>query len=363
MGVKPSLPPKASFGDIKAARLYVAGDPDNKGYLWYSNVNTLFDWSSETCVLPAGLGYDTNGGGYVSSVDDDGNAFPIGGLVAHYGNIYLFGTSERPYLSVLSGDSPAEYSLSPIMQQTDAFHKTVKSLKNDVWFKGIDSVHHLAGVQEYGDVRTMSVGDPVKDKIKLLTTNKEKNIAGYNAADGQYCVTERGFSNCLVCNTTQPRQGGGRTFYPWVEYQLTSRKFSCFFTYKNVFAFGSDDGNIYAFDDSVYSDDGNNDIVGVLATGWMTLPFGSTWLRDVFFNIHSTAGFTLVFDLYINNDDSNRHRRYTYTYTAGQPPIFQKELNVLCDNFRCVLSVSGASAAVTVKGVSMTVGRKQMFKG
>jgi len=65
IAIKPGRPPRARFGLIQNSRLYLSGDPYNKGVIWYSNANQFFDWST------------ANGGGYIGVIDNNVVNFPV----------------------------------------------------------------------------------------------------------------------------------------------------------------------------------------------------------------------------------------------------------------------------------------------
>ena len=219
MGLRPGRPPKGAFGVVKLNRLFVAGDPDNPGVVWYSNL-TYLDWST------------TNGGGWIGVIDDDANNYAVGALAVQYGDLYVFGTEDQPFLSKLEGSSPDEYALPPLFQRVWATHKTTMSVVNDLWFSSSGGTDTLRGVQEYGDLRAFSESDPVMDKIQAYWDSNA--FAGYNPADGQYMLKLNGYRKVLVCHTKLPAQHEElqRVRYPWVEYQFTRERLTNTNNYK-----------------------------------------------------------------------------------------------------------------------------------
>lgn len=206
MAIKPGRPPKARFGLIDGSRVYVAGDPSNKGLMWYCNVNDCYDWST------------ANGGGYVGAIDDNVQNFPIGAIVAQYGDIYIFGQASQPYICRLTGDSPSDFSLPPLFQRVYSTHKTALQIINDIWFGSKAGVNALSGVQQYGDLRTFSESDAVNDRVVDHWTDDDA-FAGYNGATGQYFLKMTGYPRCLVIHTKAPvPDKRGRIRYPATEY-------------------------------------------------------------------------------------------------------------------------------------------------
>lgn len=208
MGLKPGRPPRARFGLIQNTRLFTAGDPYNKGMLWYSNVNTGFDWSTP------------NGGGWIGVIDNNVSNFPIGAIVSLYGNIYIFGQQSQPYLCVFSGDSVtlADYSIIPLLQGVYSTHRTAKYTGNDCWFCSQNGVNALSGVEQYGDLRIFPKSEAIKDKIADYWQDGE-SFSGYNEETGQYFLKLPNYARCLVVNTKFPvANGHGNIRYPWTSY-------------------------------------------------------------------------------------------------------------------------------------------------
>jgi len=205
VGVKPGRPPSARYGIVQDNRIFLAGDPYNKGVMWYSNLNTPFDWST------------TNGGGWIGVIDDNTTNYPTGGIVSFYGVIYIFGQQSQPYLCKLTGSSPTDYAISPIFQRVYSTHKTAINIVNDLWFGNESGVNALSGVEQYGDLRSSCESDPVDDRIKNYWTDDDA-FAGYYGATGQYFLKQKNYARCLVAHTKSPSLSQGRVRYPWTEY-------------------------------------------------------------------------------------------------------------------------------------------------
>lgn len=215
MSLKPGAAPKALFGDVMTGRLYVAGDSDNYGYVRYSNLTHL-DWSTP------------DGGGYIGAVDDGANSFAVGAIMTLYGDLYIFGKESQPYLAKLTGSSPSDYTLPPLFQRVSATHKTLVSVVNNLFFCSEGGVDSLRGVEQYGDLRTFSESDAIKDIIDNYWDNSA--FSGYNIADGQYWLKLTDYSKTLVCHTKQPNQKTGRL--PWVEYRFFRENLSDSYLYE-----------------------------------------------------------------------------------------------------------------------------------
>lgn len=212
--IKPGRPPRARFGLIQKTRLYTSGDPFNKGVIWYSNVNTSFDWST------------TNGGGYIGVVDQNVTNFPVGAMLSLYSSIFVFGQQSQPYLCKLLGDSPSEYDLPPMFQKIYSTHKTALHTVNDCWFGSDTGINALSGVEQYGDLRTFFESEAVDDRIMDYWTDDDA-FAGYNGETGQYFLKMTGYPRCLVVHTKSPvADKRGRVRYPWTEYIFVKENLS-----------------------------------------------------------------------------------------------------------------------------------------
>lgn len=207
MAVSPGRPPKGMFGTIWGRRPWVAGDSSNPGVVWYGNLSHL-DWST------------TDGGGYISLIDDDTNGFDVGGLSSFYGNLYVFGTQAQPYLVKISGASPAAYAQEMMFQRPWATHRTLTAAVNDIWYATDEGASPVSGVQEYGDLRTFFASDPVTDRFETYWSSAN-SIADYYPEDGQVWLVMSGH-RVLVCHTKLATQdtGGVGTRYPWTEYEF-----------------------------------------------------------------------------------------------------------------------------------------------
>ena len=213
MSVSPGRPPKGKFGAIWNKRLFIAGDPDNLGVVWYGNLTQL-DWST------------TDGGGYLSVVDDHADSFQVGAMTELYGNLYVFGTQAQPYLVKISGATPNEYAQETMFQRPWATHKTLVNAVNDIWYSTGEGTAPISGVQEYGDLRSFFSSDAIQDRYEnYWSTNTA--IAGYHSDTGQLLLV-LDYHRILACHTKLASQGpdGGAIRYPWAEYEIYRYNFS-----------------------------------------------------------------------------------------------------------------------------------------
>lgn len=214
MSVSPGRPPKAKFGTVWNRRPFVAGDSSNEGVVWYGNL-TYLDWST------------TDGGGYISIIDENSNNFEVGGVAAFYGNLYVFGVQAQPYLVKISGASPSAYTQEMMFQRPWATHKTLTTTVNDMWYSTNEGASPLSGVQEYGDLRTFFASDPVTNRFEDYWSSST-SIGDYYSEDGQFWLVLGSYHRVLVCHTKLPIQdvSGSGTRYPWSEYEFYRKDLS-----------------------------------------------------------------------------------------------------------------------------------------
>jgi hypothetical protein len=207
MGIRPGRPPKGSFGEIHSNRPFIV-DPDNPGLVRFGNL-TYLDWST------------SDGGGYIGVVDDDSNSFEVGGLKSIFGDLYVIGSSDSPYLCKLTGDSPSEYALPTLFQRAKCTSKTIVNAVNDVWFGSEDGINSLRGVEVYGDVRTESHSDPIGGDI--LEYWSDLTLCGYYPRTGQLFAYLDGLPYVYVCHIRNPAtMPNGTIRYPWSRYEFTN---------------------------------------------------------------------------------------------------------------------------------------------
>jgi hypothetical protein len=213
MALRPGMPPKGSFGDVWARRLHIAGDPDNPAFDWMCNLAHL-DWSTP------------DGGGYVAAVDEDANAFPIGGISTIFNDLLVYGKQDHPYICRMIGSSPNNYELPILFQKVWSTHKTLVSTINDVWSASYDGVFPITGVELYGDLRVRPASERI---ISLLQAHWDTDtaMAGYYPGEGQYWLALPTYHRILVCRAklpaTDPDDGG--PVYPWFELELYRDRF------------------------------------------------------------------------------------------------------------------------------------------
>jgi len=242
MGLKPGMPPKGAFGAVHKGRPFIAGDPDNPGYVWFGNL-TYLDWST------------TDGGGYVGAVDSDANSFEVGAIASFYGDLFVMGKQSAPYLCSLSGTTPSDYALNLTFQNIWTTHRLLKSTKNDLWFANADGADSLTGVQDYGDLRTFSYSDPVWDRFRDYWSTSTA-LAAYDPKYGLYLIYMPSYHRLLVGHIRLASVDAlGRQSIPWTEWELTrdiltssSYKWTASGSGTNEYYLTDSDGNDPGFD-------------------------------------------------------------------------------------------------------------------
>lgn len=212
-GLRPGMPPKGSWGLVHNNRIF-AYDPDNPGWMRFTNASTVFDWSTASYA------------GYVGAIDSNANSFPVGGAVVLYEELYVIGTEASPYICKLSGATAADYELVKSGQIAWTSHRGVVATGNDIWFSNSEGSTSYTGVQEYGDLRTNLYSESVQNKFANWSTSTA--LSGYYPKDGQYFLTMPGYHRTLVCHIKNPttNPGGIGIKYPWSEYEFVRDVFN-----------------------------------------------------------------------------------------------------------------------------------------
>ena len=207
IGLRPGRPPKGLFGVVHNNRVFMK-DPDNPGWVRFSNGDTFFDWSTASYA------------GYVGTVDSSSTSFPVGAMSVLYENLYVFGMESQPYVCALSGDTPSNYALNKTGQEAWSTHRTITVPGNDIWFSGEFGTSAFTGVQEFGDLRVFPYSEAIENKYSNWDTDTA--IGGYYPKDGQYWLYMPTYNRVLVCNIKAPTRdpSGYGIRYPWCEYEF-----------------------------------------------------------------------------------------------------------------------------------------------
>ena len=221
MRLGPGKAPKAKFGDIQDSRLFTGGDSDNPGYVNFSNLS-LFDWST------------SDGGGYVGAVDDDANSFEVGAIVSIFGDLYVFGTQNQPYLCRLKGDSPSDYILPALYQKAWTNNTNLVNAVNDCWFASATGFDTLKGVEYYGDVRTRSEAESVIDRFRDYWS--DDSVVGHDPYGGCILISMPEYHRVLCFNIKNyiTDDNGNPVKYPSFEFEFYIDDFTNSDNYKWV---------------------------------------------------------------------------------------------------------------------------------
>jgi hypothetical protein len=207
MALRPGRPPKGSFGVAHNHRPFIAGDTDSPGLVWFGNL-TYLDWST------------ADGGGYVGAVDPSSNSYPVGAILSLYNELYVFGQESQPVLCKLTGSSPSSFALPDISQKvwTTQFASVVTP--NDLWFASSSMISNLTGVQEFGDIRTSPIADPIIDRLKDYWSTSTA-LMSYDGNRGELWICMPSYHRVLVCNIGAGTRVGRKLRFPWSEYEFT----------------------------------------------------------------------------------------------------------------------------------------------
>lgn len=305
--VQPGRPPKGGFGCVRTNRLFFV-DPDNPGLVRYSNANTIFDYST------------SNGGGYIGVVDENANNFPIGGIIAHYGDLYIIGRNETPYITKVTGSTPDSFAQELLMQKISTVNNTIASTINDVWFTSETGVMSMSGVELYGDIRVASPGDPINPTVQDYFSSSA--FASYNPIDGQYWLKMAGYDRVLVAHTKRPVvRSDGKVRYPWTEYLFNGITPTAFGFSQDTFYVGAADGHLYSLTGDVNDHGAQPDYE--LKTGITEYPLTKTIVSRVAVGADSDAAATFNMKFYRDGETSPL---LTSAQSISSTPIREKVL-------------------------------------
>lgn len=134
------------FGITHDHRMFmIEGEDGDARNLWYSGVSDLYDWSGE------------DSGGVLETSQD------IGAIAGFYENLWLFGTTRQPFLSRLTGDSPANYALTDSIQQVSGHYKSIVVVPDDIIFTHPHGTDSIRTMQNFGDVMAISGTNDLKN--------------------------------------------------------------------------------------------------------------------------------------------------------------------------------------------------------
>lgn len=313
-GLKPGRPPKMKYGKICNQRLYaIEGESGtNPSYLWYSNTGNHLDWST------------SDGGGYAPLVDTSAQNYPIGGIAVWNNTVWVFGTPRQPVLSQLSGDSPNDYVLNPHMQRVHTHQEVLVETGGDMIFAHAGGVDTITGVQEYGDVRSVSMVEDAQQSIRhWYNTNA---FAGYIPEWGIYLLKFEGHTHIYAVHTSmmtgRPRGGQLVPHYPvtrW-KFNLPSSQVPTCFGHGDGYAYiGTDGGKVYRTDKAEVQDAGNA-VDYSFQTRFESTGIGELAARKLHFKVLSMFGGSYDILLY-KNDSWDSFQTISTTPILSEPSL------------------------------------------
>ena len=206
--VSSNLPPKANFATTWLGRPWLGGDPDNPGRLWFGNIG-MFDFSTPL------------GGGWLGIGDDGSGSWKVGGLTSWFGDLYVMGKPEFPYLVRIKGTE-----IDKIQQQVIFRNMSCKSQDhlimsfNDLFLSDSKQVWSLSMVRDYGDLRSASVSEPISDFVS--ENNIRSSLYIPNMGINIYSLenTSRIAIQSLQAATYSPDRDYGPIRTPWSFWQI-----------------------------------------------------------------------------------------------------------------------------------------------
>lgn len=288
IGIKPGLPPKASFGAVADNRLHVV-DPDYTGKLQISapggEAGGMLDWCTRTLA------------GYVNSVDDGANSFPIGAVVAKYGDIWIFGKASQPYLAKLTGSSPTDWIISLTGQEAYTDWKSIKDTIDDLFFASSINCHSITGTEQYGDVRSGGVGTPIKNLFESYWTTAA--FSAYWGITGQFFIYLPTYGT-MVCHTKDRLKR-------WTRYTFKNLTETALHGGANDKLYvACSNGHLYRLLAQSFTDAGTAyDITG--ESGKIKLPFGDCELIILSTGLNTAGTTTGKLSIYANNSSTVKH--------------------------------------------------------
>lgn len=288
--VSPSLPLKCSFGVVSNRRPWLAGDPDNPGYLWYGYYSHL-DFST------------SGGGGYLPVIDADSNTFAVGAVQTLFNELFVYGTEDQPYLSRLTGTSPSDFQLPLTYQQIWATQRTLINTKNDLWSASKSGVDALSGVQQYGDFRAFSLTDSVVDRME--SWDSDTAFTGYYPDHALFLLYMPTHGKTLVGHVLNGyARLDGRTAYPWTEFDLPVTP-TCFGLLGSTFTFGGSDGYLYQPSVDDHLDAGDTQVAPYFKTSEIQFPNYEATIDMIQWMVGCVSGVSFYMDFFKNGDPDN----------------------------------------------------------
>ena len=294
MGLGPGVPPKMRYGRVNDKRLYtIEGvDGDNPSRLSYSAAGNQLDYST------------ASDGGYAALIDTNALTYPIGAIAVWNGAVWVFGSESQPVFSQLTGDV-GSYVLSPQLQKLYTHQKAVIEAGADIYFAHRGGIDSIVGVQEYGDVRNVSLLGDVQQSFRHWYDSD--GFAGYLPDWGVYLYKPKHHRYAMAVHVglQSGRQRGGQvvphapvTFFDFAFSNDATAE--CFGEANSGMYVGGSDGKLYIMDKG-HVKDGGNAVSYSFKTGYRSTRKGELAATALIWEILGKFGGTWDFKIYRNH--------------------------------------------------------------
>jgi hypothetical protein len=294
MSLSPGRPPKASMGEVKDDRLWLAGSDDAPGYAFFSNVSSPLDFSSDSAA------------GYTGVIDNTDENYPIGAMLNQFGNLYFIGKAQQPFFTVLTGTSPTDFSITERFKHLSSeVHLAVNAVHDSI-FCNKNGAFTLSGVEQYGDLRFANIANPIRNNFSSYFNSS--GFIEYNSNTAQVFIKFENSELTFIGHVDLASEAREGIRTPWTTYSFGNLTPSSFTFMNGNFYIGMTNGHIYRLTDGAVNDDGES-INYFLTTGILELPFdseanverlnlgitnyGASGTFDVFFRYPGEAEFVL----------------------------------------------------------------------
>ena len=279
--------PKSKAGFVRAERLYMYQDPDNKSRLWYSAVRNEKGWDGST------------GGGYVDVELKDG--YELVGAENFFSRVILVKGNSIHHLKNFPGDS--DFRVEPLIPNLGGVaYRTVISAGSFIFFLGAEGLLFISATDEFGDIKRNLISKAFqKTAVKYANSN---TFACYNPNDGHYYISfydeDKGsyLSKLYVLDINL----GLLSKYKFAFGQHTALSFC-----HDKMLIGADNGHVYELvnDESTFKDDHDSYASDTYIQGAYTdwdLPNNRKHNKKIHLKMAARLGATANLKLYLNHN-------------------------------------------------------------
>lgn len=307
-GLKPGLPPKASFGCVADNRLYLVTS-DQPGRIAICGPNDMFDWSTSSYA------------GYVNVIDNGASSFPVQGIISKWEDVYIFGGFYQPFIAKLAGTSPADWVVKTISSVGYVNNRRlICDIGNDVAFANNDGVYVLSGVEKYGDVESSCISKDIEWWIRTYMPGDSDSGLYFNDKTDELSLqfgTNVQLNLTLVCNTRNEFKWSYNV-WPSDFYIMSAGKYS------NHFVISMVNGHIYELSNT--TDDGTA-FTTELTSHWIHFPFFDMELVAAYIELGCYPTKTVTGTLEIAVNDSSSYSRTVSLTTVSVPQMIHQRIN------------------------------------